>query len=333
MNTISIRKRLLSYFYRKIGIYFFALWCNIVYKPWIFLFGKHDRRKMRYEVSLCLIFKDEAPFLKEWLDYHLTIGVSHFYLYNNNSEDNFYTILQPYIEDQLVTLITWPKMQAQMEAYEDCMNRFSKESKWIAFIDADEFICMKYELDIRNWIKRFDKYPAVNIQWLIFGSGGIMKHDYNKNVIEQYTICWDHFFKFGKTIVNTRFKVANFNTMFAHHHTYVYYPIMGLKSVVPAINQFGYICPCGLTWGGGRDKLRNSTIQINHYYSKGFDVYSQKMNKTDVFYEINPKGAVKFFNKECECISSNYTIFRFLIKMKLFQSGKTLKSSEKLLRK
>lgn len=68
---------------------------NSICKSYIKLFGKHDKRVMKYRVSLCLIFKNEAPFLKEWLDYHLTIGVDHFYLYNNNSDDDFKRVLRP----------------------------------------------------------------------------------------------------------------------------------------------------------------------------------------------------------------------------------------------
>ena len=73
------------------------LFYNSICKSYINIFGKHDKRKMKYQVSLCLIFKNEAPFLKEWLDYHLTIGVSHFYLYNNNSDDNYLDVIKPYI--------------------------------------------------------------------------------------------------------------------------------------------------------------------------------------------------------------------------------------------
>lgn len=77
------------------------------------MFGKHDKRNLKYRISLCLIFKNEAPFLKEWLDYHLTVGIDHFYLYNNNSDDNFKDILQPYIEKGLVTLVDWPYEHSQ----------------------------------------------------------------------------------------------------------------------------------------------------------------------------------------------------------------------------
>ena len=78
--------------------FFRMLFYNSVCKTWIRLFGKHDNRHLKYQISLCLIFKNEAPFLKEWLDYHLTVGVDHFYLYNNNSDDDFKKIVDYMIE-------------------------------------------------------------------------------------------------------------------------------------------------------------------------------------------------------------------------------------------
>lgn len=70
---------------------------NILYKSYIKILGSYDNRELKYKIALCLIFKNEAPFLKEWLDYHLTIGVDHFYLYNNNSDDNYLDVLNTYI--------------------------------------------------------------------------------------------------------------------------------------------------------------------------------------------------------------------------------------------
>lgn len=65
------------------------LFYNSICKGYIELFGKRDKRKLKYRISLCLIFNNEAPFLKEWLDYHIVVGIDHFYLYNNNSTDNY----------------------------------------------------------------------------------------------------------------------------------------------------------------------------------------------------------------------------------------------------
>ncbi|MGC1878452.1 MAG: glycosyltransferase family 92 protein [Rhabdochlamydiaceae bacterium] len=41
-----------------------------------------------FEVSVATIFRDEARFLKEWIEFHKLIRVEHFYLYNHRSQDN-----------------------------------------------------------------------------------------------------------------------------------------------------------------------------------------------------------------------------------------------------
>ena len=78
------------------------LFYNTICKCWINWLGCKDSRILKYRLSLCLIFKNEAPFLKEWLDFHFMLGVEHFYMYNNNSTDNFREIIQPYIEKGII---------------------------------------------------------------------------------------------------------------------------------------------------------------------------------------------------------------------------------------
>ena len=294
---------------------------NLVCKNWILLFGKHDRRKLKYNVSLCLIFKNEAPFLKEWIDYHITIGVNHFYLYNNHSDDNFMEILQPYIKLGYITLTDWPYNKAQFAAYKHCYENYRYETNWLSFLDADEFFVPKYAISISDWLKTFDKFPSIVVHWRIFGKGGVIHHNYNKNVIEQYFICWDKFYQFGKCFINTRYNISSFNCWHVHHHTYMKYRIFGILISLPAVNQFGYICPVNYVYGGGNDLMKKSTIMCNHYYTKAWDIYKQKMNKTDVLRgDNNPRSKMQqFYKMENECVSTDYTISRFFIRMRLFQ--------------
>lgn len=58
----------------------------------------------KYYLALTAIFRDEAPYLKEWIEFYRTIGVEHFYLHNHLSQDNFAEVLKPYIDDGIVTL-------------------------------------------------------------------------------------------------------------------------------------------------------------------------------------------------------------------------------------
>ena len=57
-----------------------------------------DKNLFLYDLAIVAIFKDEGKYLKEWLDYHLLAGVDHFYLYNNDSSDDYAEVLAPYVE-------------------------------------------------------------------------------------------------------------------------------------------------------------------------------------------------------------------------------------------
>ena len=66
---------------------------------------KCEQTEKKYKVSICAIFKNEAFYLKEWLEFNHLVGVEHFYMYNNKSEDRFEAVLEPYIKKGLVTLV------------------------------------------------------------------------------------------------------------------------------------------------------------------------------------------------------------------------------------
>lgn len=311
-----MRKKIYNLFNNHIFPFVQNVFFNSIGRFYISIFGSVDNRKLKYKYSLCLIFKDEAPFLKEWIEYHLTIGINHFYLYNNNSNDNYNEILDPFIKQGFVTLIDWPYMQAQARCYKHCLDLFKNETNWIGYIDADEFICPKYAQSFDEWIKPFEKYPAIVIDWLQFGSSGLINHDFSRNVIEQYTACWDYFWM-GKTFVNTRYEVTNWNTTYFHHLSYMRFRIFGVSMAMPAVNQFGFVSPIGHRWGYPKQQIEKASIHLNHYYIKAWNVYKEKMKKPDVFFTKNAKDYEKLLTREMKCINNNTTILRFLQKMRL----------------
>ena len=130
---------------KKIGLKLFAkkivsLAQRGYYKLMYCLCKPKKSMKNKYKVSICAIFKDEADYLKEWIEFHRIVGIEHFYLYNNNSVDNYDQVLKPYIDQGIVSLKNWPKPQSQMEAYQDFMDDNSLETEWVGFIDLDEYV-------------------------------------------------------------------------------------------------------------------------------------------------------------------------------------------------
>ena len=72
---------------------------------------------MMYYLTACLIFRDAASYLEEWLRFHLLVGVEHFYLYDNDSSDDYLSVLRPFCAEGKVTLTRWPGPMQQLKAY------------------------------------------------------------------------------------------------------------------------------------------------------------------------------------------------------------------------
>lgn len=125
-----------------------------------------------HDLAVCAIFRDEAPFLDEWLNFHYWIGARHFYLYNNFSRDDYAPVLAPWIDAGLVTLTEWPVEVGQYSAYRDCAWRRRMNARRIAFIDLDEFLFSPKMVDIRPVLRAHARPPALVVDWALFGSSG-----------------------------------------------------------------------------------------------------------------------------------------------------------------
>ena len=142
-----------------------------------------------HELSICTIFKDDSKYLPEWIAFHEKRGVEHFYLYNNDSQDDPESILKPYIDRGIVTLTDWPFEHEhqgiwnaiQVNAYMDCVSKIKETDKWCAFLDTDEFLFSPLENDLRNVLKNYESYSGIMVYWRCYGTSGIDKiHDGEK---------------------------------------------------------------------------------------------------------------------------------------------------------
>ena len=133
---------------------------------------RSDLTRPEHYLAVCAIAKDEGPYFKEWIEWHLSQGVDHFYIYDNESSDGTREILQPYIDSGVVEYKYWPGHRRQLAAYDDCLEHYRLASRWIAFIDLDEFIVPIKDASIPAFLKRFEAFAAVEINWLVYGSGG-----------------------------------------------------------------------------------------------------------------------------------------------------------------
>ena len=66
-----------------------------------------------HELAIVACAKNEGTYFKEWLDFHILVGVTKFYIYDNESDDNTKEVLQPYIDKGIVEYTYWPGRKIQ----------------------------------------------------------------------------------------------------------------------------------------------------------------------------------------------------------------------------
>ena len=175
-------------------------------------YSEKEPDTFRYKIAITAIIKNEGRYLQEWIDYHLLVGIEHFYLYNNGSTDNTSEVLKPYIEKGIVDLIYFPGQVKQLASYHDSLRRHRNECKYMAVIDGDEFIRPMdksrniYDV-IEGIISAVNDKNAVGISllWRTFGSSRFSKKPTGGGVINNYLYRSEDKFNWNaKVIINPR---------------------------------------------------------------------------------------------------------------------------------
>lgn len=214
-----------------------------------------SKQQFKYELSAVAMFQNEAPYLKEWIEYHRMVGVQHFYLYNNSSTDNFLEVLNPYIRKNIVELKEWPSpddqnwIEFQCAAINDAIAISKDKTNWLALIDIDEFIVPHHTNSLHKFLQPYDKIEGVAgvvINWQMFGTSHIWEIPPGMLMIESLIrkakkTC--HHNQNQKSIVKPRYCCGNW----IHYGDF----IAGYGNVLPLNSgQFPY----------------TDEIQVNHYW-------------------------------------------------------------------
>lgn len=159
-----------------------------------------EKKSYPYQFTVVTIFKNDADWLKEWIEYNKAIGADHMLLYNNESSDNYVEVLDPYIKAGFVELFNFPNRPmregnqtwvyfTQCPAYNDALKRLKGKSKWVTFIDTDEFIVPHHEDSILKALEPYDRpdIGGIAINWKCFGTSYVEEVPANKLMIEVLT--------------------------------------------------------------------------------------------------------------------------------------------------
>ena len=221
--------------------------------------------KPKYYLSLCCIIKDENNYLQEWIQYHIKIGVQHFYIYDNGSRVPVKSTIKDLKLTSYTTVISLPGRSKQKAAYKHCLERYGYTSRWIGFIDTDEYIVPKTtQGDLQLFLKDYESVGGLGINWLIFGSSGHIKRAQQPQIS---TFLWRSTTAFKpnwhiKSIVQPKYVKHNVNP---HAFYYVEGKFCVNENFVPIEDAF--VEP-------SVDK-----IQLNHYYCRSLEEYREKIRR------------------------------------------------------
>ncbi|WP_314927860.1 glycosyltransferase family 2 protein [Aeromonas piscicola] len=122
------------------------------------------------------IFKNEGPYISEWVAYHKSLGFDRIYIADNVSNDGSSEILAKLHQCNEITRIEYKTVEGvkpQVPAYNLILEQAKKECEYIAFIDADEFLYFENDsklCDLTGLINSSESIGAVAINWCVYGS-------------------------------------------------------------------------------------------------------------------------------------------------------------------
>ena len=129
----------------------------------------------RYKLVIVTMTLNAEDYIQEWLDFHLSQGVEHFYIYDQQSSDSTHEKLQKYIQGGLVSLIIWPNafgMGSQILLYAHAISSYWQDCRWMSLTDIDEFLYPTDEKTVVDALQKLDAYSGIYLHWKSFGPSG-----------------------------------------------------------------------------------------------------------------------------------------------------------------
>lgn len=77
---------------------------------------------------------------------------------------------------QKVTIHSFPGIGMQMAAFRDCASRHGSEHRWMAHLDADEYLVLRNHSSVVPFLEDYCEPGAISINWIIQSWGGRLQY-------------------------------------------------------------------------------------------------------------------------------------------------------------
>lgn len=142
-------------------------------------------------VMLCCIGRLENPYIREFVEYYKSLGVTNICLYDNNfdGEEDFRDVISDYIDSGYVILKNIRnKRKQQPDVYAKCYNEYGDKYDWFCFFDCDEFLHLEKDNNISEFLRRkyFDNFNTIVVSWKIYDDNDQVYYT-NRPLLERFT--------------------------------------------------------------------------------------------------------------------------------------------------
>lgn len=203
----------------------------------------------KYYSSVCLLIRDENRYLDEWLLWYEEKGFDHIYIYDNGEKETVSDIITAE-KNEKITIIPWHGEFAnvQEDAYNDFMQNHGKETRWVIFLDSDEFVSFPKDSKVNTYLKKNEAYTNIKVSFI----------EYNANGQEYYS----------EEPVRERFKTTTDIFSYLYFKNFVQpFRIDKMYKHYPRYSQLG-----NYTLEPGKDD-----VVIEHYYTKSWEEWQKKI--------------------------------------------------------
>lgn len=136
----------------------------------------------RHGIAIAAVLRNEARHIGEWARFHHAVGVRHFVIYDDASQDDTRAVLRAALPEDALTIIPWQQrlsdvrlgreVHNQILAYAHAASNFGADLRWMAFIDADEFLVPTAGVSLTEALAPLDAVPNLSLPWHMFGTSG-----------------------------------------------------------------------------------------------------------------------------------------------------------------
>jgi hypothetical protein len=234
-----------------------------------------------HQLSVCALFKNESHCILEWIQHYLFHGVEHFYLLDDESEDDYQCIIQPYIDNGTITLVkvSWDRYYGrQKDIYNHYMLPLLHETQWLLICDLDEFMWSPQSIDLKGVLSQCFHLAEIQVVQTLFGSNGHSSQP--KSLVQSFT----------------KRRNSQFGSARTHGYKYFIHSRFAFKEL-----NVHYAIP----EEEGKNNwliLSDEWFILNHYCCQSKDFFLKKCNRSDVneFKKLTIDDFLEFDTNEVE---------------------------------